>query len=638
MAMATRRKAPAKVKPLTAAKRRAIESAHALEALKNAATRVRILSVSATSAAGSGHPTSCSSIAEILAVLFFDPSGMHYHPQNPKDYNNDKFVLSKGHAAPALYAAWSLAGFIPEEKLVTLRKLSSDLEGHPTPVLPFVDVASGSLGQGISAACGMAYSIKYFEQSSARVYCVLGDGECAEGSVWEAFNFAAVYKLDNLVAIIDVNRLGQSDPTAWEHDVDVYKSRAESFGCHAIVVDGHDVSQIIAGLDEAKNTHNAPTVIVARTFKGRDFPDIEDQMNWHGKPLGDKTEAIIAHLKSLLTGEPGLPSPTAPIQTLSAPAVQPIVLPLANFSGKVATRNAYGEALAAAGAQDDRIVSLDGDTKNSTMAQTFQKAYPARFVECYIAEQNMVGVALGLSKRGYIPFVSAFGAFFTRTFDHVRMASLSLGNVKFVGSHAGVSIGEDGASQMALEDLAMFRAVMNSVVLYPSDAYSTYRALELAANHQGIVYIRTGRPAAALLYPPTETFQLGKLKVLHRSDNDIVTVVAAGVTIGEALKAYETLKATGQHIRVVDLFSVKPIDEAGLLANARETRGTLVTVEDHLLEGGIFEAVASAVAKYGIKVFGLGVSTPPHSGTPDELLDLCGISAGKIIDKIKHLQ
>lgn len=637
MAMAARRKAPAKIKPLTAAKRRAIESAHALEALKNAATRVRILSVSATSAAGSGHPTSCSSIAEILAVLFFDPSGMHYHPQNPKDYNNDKFVLSKGHAAPALYAAWSLTGLIPEDRLLTLRKLNSELEGHPTPALPFVDVASGSLGQGISAACGMAYSMKYFEKSSARVYCVLGDGECAEGSVWEAFNFATVYKLDNLVAIIDVNRLGQSDPTAWEHDVNVYKSRAESFGCHAIIVEGHDVSQLIVALDEAKLTLGVPTVIVARTFKGRDFPDIEDQMNWHGKPLGDKTEAIIAHLKSLLTGEEGIPSPIAPVQTLSAPVSKSIVLPPPNFTGKVATRNAYGEALAAAGAQDDRIISLDGDTKNSTMAQTFQKAFPARFVECYIAEQNMVGVALGLSKRGYIPFVSAFGAFFSRAFDHIRMTSISQGNVKFVGSHAGVSIGEDGASQMALEDLAMFRAIMNSVVLYPSDAYSTYRALEIAANHQGIVYIRTGRPAASLLYTPTDTFQLGKLKVLHQSATDIVTVVAAGVTITEALKAYETLNSSGQHIRVVDLFSVKPVDEEGLVANARETMGRIVTVEDHLLDGGIFDAVASAVAKHGIKVYGLGVNTPPHSGTCDELLDLCGISAAKIIDKIKHL-
>lgn len=637
MAMAARRKAPAKIKPLTAAKRRAIESAHALEALKNAATRVRILSVSSTSAAGSGHPTSCSSIAEILAVLFFDPSGMHYHPQNPKDYNNDKFVLSKGHAAPALYAAWSLAGLIPEDRMLTLRKLNSELEGHPTPALPFVDVASGSLGQGISAACGMAYSMKYFEKSSARVYCVLGDGECAEGSVWEAFNFATVYKLDNLVAIIDANRLGQSDPTAWEHDVNVYKARAESFGCHAIIVDGHDVLQLISALDEAKLTHEVPTVIVARTFKGKDFSDIEDQVNWHGKPLGDKTEAIIAHLKSLLTGEEGIPSPIAPIQTLSAPISKPIVLPPHTFTGKVATRNAYGEALAAAGAQDDRIISLDGDTKNSTMAQTFQKAYPARFVECYIAEQNMVGVALGLSKRGYIPFVSAFGAFFTRAFDHIRMTSISQGNVKFVGSHAGVSIGEDGASQMALEDLAMFRAIMNSVVLYPSDAFSTYRALEIAANHQGIVYIRTGRPAASLLYTPTDTFQLGKLKVLHQSPTDIVTVVAAGVTIGEALKAYEALNSSGQHIRVVDIFSVKPIDEEGLVANARETMGRIVTVEDHLLDGGIFDAVASAVAKHGIKVYGLGVNTPPHSGTCDELLDLCGISAGKIVDKIKHL-
>lgn len=637
MAMATRRKAPAKIKPLTAAKRKAIESAHALEALKNAATRVRILSVSATSAAGSGHPTTCSSIAEILAVLFFDPSGMHYHPQNPRDYNNDKFVLSKGHAAPALYAAWSLAGYIPEERLLTLRKRTSELEGHPTPQLAFVDVATGSLGQGINAACGMAYSMKYFEQSASRVYCVLGDGECAEGSVWEALNFAAYYKLDNLVAIIDVNRLGQSDPTAWGHEVDVYQARAQSFGCHSIIVDGHDVSQLISSLDEARATTLVPTVIIAKTFKGKDFPDIEDQLNWHGKPLGDKGEAVIAHLKTLLTGEPGLPSPIAPVQTLSPPVPKQLALPPATFTGKIATRNAYGEALVVAGGLDDRIISLDGDTKNSTMAGTFQKAYPNRFIECYIAEQNMVGVALGLSKRGYIPFVSAFGAFFTRAYDHIRMSAISLGNVKFVGSHAGISIGEDGASQMALEDLSMFRAVMNSVVLYPSDAFATYAAVQLAANYEGIVYIRTSRPANQMLYTPTDTFQLGHSKVIRKSDHDIVTVVAGGVTICEALKAYETLSHEGQHIRVVDIFSVKPVDEEGLVANARETQGKIVTVEDHFLEGGIFEAVSSAVGKHGIRVYGLGVATPPRSATPDELFDICGISAAKIIDKIKHL-
>lgn len=627
-------------KLLSAAQRSAISLSHPLPSLNHIATRLRLLSVTATSTAGSGHPTSCASIAELLSVLFFDPSGLHYHPKDPKNPANDRFVLSKGHAAPALYAAWVVNGFYSEGQLSQMRKLESDLEGHPTPRLPFVDVATGSLGQGINAACGLAYAMKYLERHTGKVFVLMGDGECGEGSVWEGLNFASINKLDNLIAIVDVNRLGQSGPTPFGHSLEEYERRTRAFGCHTIVIDGHDVAQIISALEEARNIQGKPVCILAKTVKGKGLLGIEDKEDWHGKPLGGHTEKAIKQLEMMLSPAVNIPIPQPP--ALFSPAdVQTegsITLPTPQFSGQIATRAAYGQALVAAGHQSPLIVALDGDTRNSTMSYSFLQAFPKRFIECYIAEQNMVGVALGLGKRGYIPFVSTFGAFFTRAFDHIRMAALSLGNVKLVGSHSGVSIGEDGGSQMALEDLAMLRALPGSTVLYPSDAYSTYRAVELAANHTGLCYIRTSRPAAPLLYSPAETFHIGQCKVLRQSASDHITIVAAGVTLIEALKAYSQLQEAGLNVRIIDLFSVKPIDANGLIANAKETKGRILTVEDHNIDGGIRDAVSSAVSQAGIAVYGLGISEIPHSGKGEELLDLYGLSARRIVEKVRSIK
>jgi len=624
---------------LSAARRSAISLSHPLPSLSHIATRLRMLSVSSTSAAGSGHPSSCASIAELLAVLFFDPSGLHYHPQDPQNPSNDKFILSKGHAAPALYAAWTLNGLYSEQQLGQLRKLHSDFEGHPTPRLPFVDVATGSLGQGVNAACGLAYSLKYLERRTGKVFVLMGDGECGEGSVWEGLNFASINGLDNLISIVDVNRLGQSGPTPFGHTLEEYETRTRAFGCHTIVIDGHDIAHIISALEEARTVQGKPVCILAKTVKGKGLVGVEDREDWHGKPMGELTEKTLNHLKSLLSSTAKVAIPQAPTSPEDAihPTFAPITLPTPHFAGQTATRAAYGQALVAAGHQSPYIIALDGDTRNSTMSHSFLKAFPERFIECYIAEQNMVGVALGVAKRGFVPFASTFGAFFTRAFDHIRMAALSLGNVKLIGSHSGVSIGEDGGSQMGLEDLAMLRALPHSVVLYPSDAYSTYRAVELAANHSGLCYIRTSRPAAPLLYSPVDSFQIGSCKVLRRSASDCITVASAGVTLIEALKAYTLLQEIGLNIRIIDLFSIKPIDAAGLIANAKETKSLILTVEDHSIEGGIRDAVCSAVSEAGIRVWGLGVSGVPHSGRGEELLDLYGLSARRIVEKIRSL-
>jgi transketolase len=573
----------------------------------------------------------------MLSVLFFHPSGMHLKVSDPKCSSNDKLVLSKGHAAPILYAAWAEAGLFPTSELQNLRKITSDLEGHPTPRLNFIDIATGSLGQGLSAACGMAYSVKYLEQSSAKVFTIMGDAESAEGSVWEAMNFASHYKLDNMIAIFDINRLGQSDPTMFQHDIQAYRARAEAFGWKTIVIDGHSVDEIVAAFNTARNSSGSPTAIIAKTFKGRDFEGIENLPNWHGKPLGDKAAGVIQQLKQKIQGN-SKPSTTPPRSSAAPPLPRDAISqPLPNYdrSSKVATRNAYGDGLKALGS-DARIVGLDGDTKNSTMSQGFQLTYPKRFVECFVAEQNMIGTALGLSTRGWIPFCSTFAAFFSRTFDQVRLAAISEGNVKMVGSHCGVSIGEDGSSQMGLEDLAMFRSIPGALVLYPSDAVSAYRAVQLAANHKGVAYIRTSRPATAVLYENSQVFE-AKSYVVRKSDNDVVTIVAAGVTLHEALKAADELKKNGTHVRVVDLFAVKPVDRNTILEAARQTGGKVITVEDHYPEGGIFEAVSSALAADNVRVWGLNVRELPRSGQPNELLQKYGISAKRIEEKVAEI-
>lgn len=610
--------------------------------LKDIATKLRIHSIEATQASKSGHPTSCASMAEIMSVLFFHT--MRYKVSVPRDPSNDRFVLSKGHAAPILYAAWAEAGLYPSSELLNLRKFDSDLEGHPTPRLNFIDVGTGSLGQGLSVAAGMAYVGKNYDKASYRVYCVIGDGEAAEGSIWEALHFSSYYKLDNLCAIFDINRLGQSEPTSLQHNMEVYRKRLEAFGFNALVVDGHDVEELAKAFHEAQNTKGRPTAILAKTFKGKNFPNIEDLDNWHGKPLGNKANEIIQHLTGLLKnpGPLGL-HPQKPLVE-DAPVVDITNVKLASppsykIGEQVATRLAYGTALAKLAKNNPRVIALDGDTKNSTFAEKIKTVDPSRFIEGFIAEQNVVGVAIGAACRDRtIAFVSAFATFFTRAFDQIRMGAISQTNVNFVGSHCGVSIGEDGPSQMGLEDIAMFRAIPGSTIFYPSDAVSTERAIELAANTKGICFVRTSRPATAVLYKNEEAFAVGKAKVLKSTAKDQVLVIGAGVTLHEALKAADMLANTDVHIRVLDPFTIKPIDAQTIIKNAKETGGRIITVEDHYAEGGLGEAVVSAVSlERNIIVKKLAVHEVPRSGPPNVLIDSYGISARKIVAAVEEI-
>lgn len=613
-----------------------------IQELKDIANKLRIHSITATSASKSGHPTSCASMAEAMSVLFFHV--MRYKLSSPRDPSSDRFILSKGHAAPILYAVWAEAGLFPLSDLQNLRKVDSDLEGHPTPRLNFVDVGTGSLGQGLSVACGMAYVGKYFDKASYRVYCLVGDGESAEGSIWEALHFASYYKLDNLCVIFDVNRLGQSEPTSLQHNMDVYRKRVDAFGCHVIVVDGHNVEELCKAFHEASSTKMKPTAIIAKTYKGRNFPAIEDEENWHGKPLGDKSEGVVQHLKSLIKNMGPLQvAPQKPLkEDASVVDITNVKLsspPNYKMGENVATRFAYGTALAKIAANNDHVIALDGDTKNSTYSDRLKKAFPDRYIECFIAEQNLVGVAIGATCRDRtIAFVSTFAAFFTRAFDQIRMGAISQTNVNFVGSHCGVSIGEDGPSQMGLEDIALFRSIPGSTVFYPSDAVSTERAVELAANTKGVCFIRTSRPNTAILYKNDEVLQIGKAKILKKSVNDRVLVIGAGVTLHEAIAAANELSKVSVNIRVLDPFTVKPLDSETIIANAKECGGRILTVEDHYLEGGLGEAVLSAVAEEkNITVKKLAVKEVPRSGPPSVLLEMYGISAKHIVNAVQQL-
>ncbi len=613
-----------------------VQASARVSALINIATQLRIDSVRSTSEAGSGHPTTCCSAADLVSALFF--AEMRYDPADPQHADSDRFVLSKGHAAPLLYAAWAEAGYLRRDDLLNLRKLDSDLEGHPTPRLPFVDVATGSLGQGLCAGVGIALNARRIK-SDYRTYVLMGDGESAEGSVWEAGDVAAHEKLDNLCGITDVNALGQSMPTQWQHNMDALATRWRAFGWHPIVVDGHDIAAILDALDEARRTKGRPTMILARTLKGKGLKAIEGKNGWHGKALkkGDELNAAIAELEAQFVpdSEPK-PTPKRPA-TVSrpAPAAGSVGTPAYALGELVATREAYGTALAKLGTSDERIVALDADVKNSTFSDRFEHVCPERFYQNFIAEQVMIGAAMGLASRGAIPFPSTFAAFLTRAADFIRMAAISGVNVKMAGSHAGVSIGEDGASQMALEDLAMMRAQPNITVLYPCDAMSTERLLETAAYHPGPVYMRTSRPKTPVIYGPDEAFPVGGLKVLRQSANDVATVIGAGVTVFEALKAYDELKASGIAIRVVDLYCLQPVDAAALSLCARETKGRMITVEDHYAAGGIGDAVASAVNGAGATVTRLAVREIPHSGTPEELPNRYGISAKQIVEAVR---
>ena len=608
-------------------------------ALKNIATRLRIDSVRSTSEAGSGHPTTCMSAADVVAALFF--AEMRFDPKDPHHPLSDRFVLSKGHAAPLLYSAWAEAGVFDRSELLKLRTFNSDLEGHPTPRLPFVDVATGSLGQGICAAIGTALNARRIK-SDYRTYCLLGDGESAEGSVWEAADVATMDRLDNLCAITDVNRLGQSRATMWQHDMDQFARRWTAFGWHAIVVDGHDMNAILDALAEARGTKGRPTMILARTLKGKGVAFAEDKDGWHGRPFkkGDEEEHALAELeKQFVPAPPGvnlqqsIPKPPPQPNVDAKPA--PLSAPAYKLGDQVATREAYGTALAKLGESDPRVVALDADVKNSTFSDKFEKATPDRFYENFIAEQVMIGAAMGLAARGAIPFPSTFACFLTRAADFIRMAAISNVGIKMAGSHAGVSIGEDGPSQMALEDLAMCRAQPNIAVLYPCDAVSTERLVAAMAYHKGPAYMRTSRPKTPVIYGPDEQFSVGGLKVLRESASDAATVIGAGVTLFEALKAYETLKASGTAIRVIDLYSVSPVDGKALVAAAKATGGRVITVEDHYAAGGIGDAVAEAVAGAGFHVHRIAVREIPRSGKPDELLDKFGISAAHIVEAVR---
>jgi len=606
-----------------------------IELLKGIANQLRIHSITATTAAGSGHPTSCCSAADIVSVLFFGQ--MRYDAKNPHFYNNDRFILSKGHAAPLLYAAWAENGFIPIPELATLRQFTSELEGHPTPRLAFADVATGSLGQGLGVGAGMARAAK-LDKLDYNTYVLLGDGEIAEGAVWEAASLAGYYKLNNLIAIVDANRLGQSEATAFGHDIGVYAKRFDAFGWRVETIDGHDIEEIAEVL-QGVGLDDKPLVIIAKTYKGAGVSFLQDKDGWHGKPLNKEEEArAIAELQPSAKSGIGVPIP-AP-NPLPAPAnAVPASYPPINYKlgDKIATREAYGTALARIGEADLRIVAIDGDTKNSTFADKFFNKFPERSTECFIAEQNMVGVATGFGARGKVPFASTFATFFTRAYDQIRVAGISQSNIKLVGSHVGVSIGEDGPSQMALEDLAMMRAVIGSTVLYPADAVATEKLLEEMALGKGVYFLRTSRPKTPVIYGNDEKFPVGGAKVLRQNAGDKVTIVSAGVTLFEALKAADQLKSEGVGVTVIDAYSIKPLGKKEILAAAQKTNNTVITVEDHYSEGGLGDAVAGELSVDGIKVHKLAVVGMPHSGKAEELLAKFGIDAAGIVKKVKSL-
>ena len=604
-----------------------------VQSLEDIATRLRIESIRATTAAGSGHPTSAASAADLVAATFF--AAMRLDPQEPRSPAGDRFVLSKGHAAPLLYAVWAELGVVKREELVRLRSLDSDLEGHPTPRLPFVDVATGSLGQGLSVGVGLALGARKL-QSDARIFVLLGDGETAEGSVWEAAQMAAHERLGNLIALVDVNRLGQSGPTMLEHDLRAYQRRFAAFGWRAVAIDGHDLRQIVPAVRRARQSRGAPTAIIARTTKGQGIEGVAGQDGWHGVPLPpDAAERAIAALEVRLHRLPHPPVRRPARRTL--PRMEPRPMPPAPAYGEVATREAYGDALVRLGEADPRVLALDGDVKNSTFAGRFRDAHPDRFIEAYIAEQNMVGAAAGLAAQGFVPFASTFACFLTRAADQLRMAAISRANLKVCGSHAGVSIGEDGPSQMGLEDLALFRALPESVVLYPADGAAAEACVQLAGVHRGLVYIRTTRMKTPPLYGSDEAFAVGGLKVLRESASDALTIVAAGVTVHEALAAHDELAGDGLAVRVIDCYSVKPIAAEALVAAARASRHRVLVVEDHYAEGGLGDAVRGAVAGEAVCVHHLAVREIPHSGAPRKLLERYGIGRGAIVTAARAL-
>ncbi len=613
------------------------------EQLFKIAKLVRYLCLTSTTAAGSGHPSSSLSAADVMSVLLF--GGIFKAKlDDPAYINNDRLIFSKGHASPLFYSLYAAAGAIEAKELNTLRKFGSRLEGHPTLKFPYTEAATGSLGQGLSIGLGMALQAR-LRNLSYRTYVLLGDSEMAEGSVWEALEVASHYRLNNLVGIIDINRLGQRGETMLGHDTDTYVARVESFGWKAIEIDGHNLEEIATAFETAQSTTDKPVMIIAKTVKGKGVSFLENKDGWHGKTLSkEELEKALAELGEVDLNIRGIIEQPLKTEIRNLKSEIRNNFPNSNFQipasshydKPTSTRRAYGNALAKLVTANERVVVLDAETSNSTYAELAKKTAPERFFEMYIAEQNMVSTALGLSRRGEIPFVSTFAAFFTRAADQIRMSQYSEGNIKFVGSHAGVSIGEDGSSQMALEDISLFRAVLGSTVLYPSDAVSTEKLTATMAETPGLIYMRTTRKDTAILYSTDEKFPIGGSKTLKTSATDAATIVAAGITLHEALKAYDLLQQEGIMVRVIDLYSVKPIDTITLTTAATETKH-LIVVEDHYPEGGLAEAVRSAVFDTGAVVHSLAVTKMSMSGKPEELLEYEGISAEAIVGIVKKL-
>ena len=612
------------------------EAATRLDVYRSLARQLRADSIRCSTAAGSGHPTSSLSAADLMAVLL---SGhLRYEFQRPDQLSNDHLIFSKGHASPLVYAMFRAAGAIDDAELLTFRKFGSRLEGHPTPILPWVDVATGSLGQGLPIAVGVALAGKRLLKAPFHVWAVLGDSETAEGSIWEGFDLAGFEGLENITAILDVNRLGQRGPTELEWDTDAYATRAKAFGWDAIVIDGHDLAQIDDALSRARSA-SRPTAIVARTVKGKGVSFLEDKPGWHGKTLdAEQAKQALAEIGDEPSRVFDVPSP-APWRHEPLPAPKPVQLK--RYAEPLATRKAYGEAIAALGAARADVVALDAEVSNSTHAEDFKKAAPDRFFEMYIAEQRMVAVAVGMQVVGFVPFASTFAAFLTRAYDFIRMAAISRASIRLSGSHAGVSIGEDGPSQMALEDLAMMRAVHGSTVLYPCDANQAAQLVAAMADLRGISYIRTTREKTAILYGPDDKFPIGGSRVVRGGGaDDRVTVVAAGITVHEAIKAADELAKGGVKIRLIDAYTVKPIDAKGIATAVRETGGRLVIVEDHWPEGGLGDAVVSGLVSLDVKDISLrhlAVRDMPSSGKPAELLEAAGISGRDIASAVRAL-
>ncbi len=606
--------------------------------LEHKAYNMRISSLVMTSMAGSGHPTSCLSAADLVSALFF--YAMRYDPKQFDHPDNDRFILSKGHASPILYAVWKEVGVLTEDDLYTYRKIDSTLEGHPTLRFAYAEAATGALGIGLSIGAGMALSAK-LDKRDFYTYVLLGDSEISEGAIWEAAEIAHFYKLNNLIALLDCNRLGQSTEALHGHHLERYAAKFEAFGWKSLTIDGHDMHQIMTALDKARDSDDMPTIIIAKTLKGYGVEQAENKLSFHGKVFKkEELNEILAELEEKFpqeaaysedfTWEPTVP--TSPFEEPNQCIGVEIKAPKYARGDMVPTRKAFGYALAALGDVCKSIVSLDAEVKNSTFAEIFEEKHPDRFFQCFIAEQNMVGMGVGFERRGKIPFISTFGAFFTRAFDQIRMAAIGTARLRLAGSHAGVSIGQDGPSQMALEDLAIMRSLPGSVVLYPSDAVSAHKLVEqMLEYNQGISYLRTTRMATPVIYEPTEEFPIGGCKVLRQSDDDVACIVGAGVTLFEALKAYDMLKERDINVAVVDLYSIKPLDKKTLLQLAKASGNRIITVEDHYLEGGLGQAVVYEMRNSGIQVDCLAVTALPRSGKPEELLAWAGIDADAIV-------